>query len=82
MADAFHITMHNGTQAAADAFGVDLLFRSAPKFDPEQQVSALNADTFHQVERLVHGTSDFWVMIAERTRGVLIFGCTILFIGI
>jgi ribose transport system substrate-binding protein len=82
MADAFHITMHNGTQAAADAFGVDLLFRSAPKFDPEQQVSALNAGTFHQVERIVHGTGDFRVMIAKRAQGLLIFGCIILFIGI
>jgi hypothetical protein len=82
MADAFYITTHNGAEAGADAFGVDLLFQSAPKFDPEQQVSVLNADAFHQVERIVHGTCDFRVIIAERTQSVLIFGCVILFIGI
>ena len=74
--------MHNGAQAAADAFGVDLLFQSAPKFDPERQVSVLNTDLFHQVERMVDRTGDFWVVTTERTQRVLIFGCAILFIGI
>ena len=53
MADAFYITVHKGAQAVADTLGVDLLFQGAPKFDPERQVRALNADSFHQVERMV-----------------------------
>jgi hypothetical protein len=82
MADAFRITMNNSAEAAADASGVDLLFQGTPKFDPEQQVSALNADMFHQMERIVDRRGDFWVMIAEKTKEHLIFGCAILFIGI
>jgi hypothetical protein len=83
MADAFYITMQNGAQAAADAFGVDLLFKSAPKFDPERQVSVLNADSFHQVECTVDRMGKlFGEDYQKERRGWLIFGCDILFIGI
>jgi hypothetical protein len=82
MADAFYITMHNGAQAAADVFGVDLLFQGAPKFDAERQISVLNADSFHQVEPRRDTAGLFWGMIVESTRKLLLFGCAILFIGI
>ena len=67
MTNAFYITMHKGAQAATDALGVDLLSQGAPKFYPERQVSALDTDSFHQVERIVDETVVFWAMIAERT---------------
>ena len=56
MTDAFYITMYKGAQATADALGVNLLFQRVPKFDPERQVNVLDADSLHQVERVLDKT--------------------------
>lgn len=41
--DPFYITMHSGAEAAAKAFGVQLMFQGAPEFNPVQQVPVLDA---------------------------------------
>ncbi len=41
--DAFYITMHRGASAAAQAFGVDLVFQGSTAFNPVQQVPVLDA---------------------------------------
>jgi ribose transport system substrate-binding protein len=41
--DAFYIIMRKGAEAAAKAVGADLVFQSAPEFNPVQQLPVLDA---------------------------------------
>ena len=62
--DAFYITMHKGAQAAADEFGVELIFQGGPEFNPTVQVPVLQAVTARQPDVILIAPTDKQQLIA------------------
>ncbi len=68
--DAFYITMEKGAQAAADEFGVDLIFQGGPEFNPTVQVPVLQAVIARQPDVILIAPTDKQQLIAPLRQAV------------